>query len=54
MQSIFLYKVVYNDQNNCIDERDFPEEAQARQFALRWTFAKIFKVGMVGSIEEII
>lgn len=53
MQTIILYKVVYFDIYNDLQERDFVTIETARAFSTSHPGSKIYKVAILGSIEEL-
>ena len=54
MKTITLYKVVYFDAYNDMQERDFQELADAQTFALTVQNARVFKYKILGECEEVI
>lgn len=54
MKTITLYKVVYFDAYNDMQERDFQELTDAQAFALTVQDARVFKYKLLGEIEEVI
>lgn len=53
MQTIILYKVVYFDIYNDLQERDFATITEARAFSASYPDSKIYKVAILGTIEEL-
>ena len=53
-RTIDSYKVVYVDSTGTIVEHDTNDETEARTFASAHTPSKIFRIRMIGGIEELI
>lgn len=56
MNTITTYKVVYINSNNIIDEKDFSQELQARNFISglpTGTTVELYEVKTIGSIEKL-
>lgn len=54
MKTITLYKVVYFDTYNDMQERDFQELTDAQAFALTVQNARVFKYEILGEIVEVV
>ena len=56
MNTITTYKVVYINSNNIIDEKDFSQEQQARNFIAglpTGSTVELYEVKTIGSIEKL-
>lgn len=53
MRTTTLYKVVYLNSNNILDDMDFEDEAQARTFAAQFQTYRIYKYKLITEVEDI-
>lgn len=53
MQTIILYKVVYVNEYGDVEERNYQNESDARNFARSKQNSQLFKTAILGEITEI-
>ena len=53
MQTIIIYKVVYVNEFGDIEERNYQNEIDARNFARNKQNSQLFKTAILGEITEI-